>query len=109
MAIILTAIISLMIGGAFGYILSALMIVSSKDNETPEQENAPILGKTSLKHNCVKSDFPKDIVIDESQAPEIAANLMKQDIQQIIKRNLLIERNPYKMRYEATVNFWTEN
>ena len=106
-------IISLMAGGAFGYLIAALLLARNIENDTPEPqitlEPQIILDSHSLKNHCIKLDFPKDYFCSEKEAQEVIANRVLAEFEPLIIRNLKIERNPFKMRYEATVNIWTED
>ena len=102
-------IISLMAGGAFGYLIAALLLARNIENDTPEPQI--ILDSHNLKHHCIKLDFPKDYFCSDSEkeVQEVITNRVLAEFEPLIIRNLKIERNPHKMRYEATVNIWTED
>ena len=102
-------IISLMAGGAFGYLMAALFLARNSEQETPEPKIT--LDSHNLKKQCIKLDFPKDYFCSDSEkeVQEVIANRVLAEFKPHIIRNLKIERNPYKMRYEATVNIWTED
>ena len=100
-------IISLMAGGAFGYLIAALLLARNIENDTPEPQIT--LDSHSLKNHCIKLDFPKDYFCSEKEAQEVIANRVLAEFEPLIIRNLKIERNTFKMRYEATVNIWTED
>lgn len=108
-------IISLMAGGAFGYLIAALLLARNIENDTPEPqitlEPQITSGSHNLKNHCIKLDFPKDYFCSDSEkeVQEVIANRVMAEFKPHIIRNLKIERNPYKMRYEATVNIWTED
>ena len=100
-------IISLMAGGAFGYLIAALLLARNIENDTPEPQIT--LDSHNLKNHCIKLDFPKDYFCSEKEAQEVIANRVLAEFEPLIIRNLKIERNTFKMRYEATVNIWTED
>lgn len=102
-------IISLMAGGAFGYLIAALLLARNIENDTPEPQIT--LDSHNLKKQCIKFDFPKDYFCSDSEkeVQELIAIRVLAELKPHIIRNLKIERNPYKMRYEAIVNIWTED
>lgn len=104
---ILAVIISLMLGAAMGYIIAALLLARNSEQETAELQIK--LEEHKLQHHCIKLDFPKDYFCSEKEAQEVITNRVLAEFEPLIIRNLKIERNPYKMRYEATVNIWTED
>lgn len=107
---ILAVIISLMLGAAMGYVIAALLLARNSEQETPELPEPQIkLEEHKLQHHCIKFDFPKDYFMCEKEAQEAITNRVLAEFEPLIIRNLKIERNPRKMRYEATVNIWTED
>ena len=88
-------IISLMAGGAFGYLIAALLLERNIENDTPE---APIILESyNLKHHCIKLDFPKDYFCSDSEkeVQEVITNRVLAEFEPLIIRNLKIEKNPF--------------
>lgn len=107
--IIIIAFLALMFGFIFGYVIAALLNTANKEYYVPEPQK--ISDSHNLKHHCIKLDFPKDYFCSDSEkeVKEVITQWVLAKLEPLIIRNLKIERNPHKMRYEATVNIWTED